>query len=206
MDSFIKSIYIGEIETQCDFALDAVGSLNSVLQALNDAHTIPFHQQERLHREVFRSIHSFLTHASNVSRLLWPTPPKRRKNEGEEQYASRCGKLKRIRRAIELREALSIPDNNHVLKSRTLRDHLEHFDERLDHWEETSSHHNYVQDIIGPPNAVAGTAETDMMRWFDPSTNNFRFRGETFDLQEIATAIGHLRSVAARAAKEARAW
>jgi hypothetical protein len=81
-----------------------------------------------------------------------------------------------------------------------LRDHLEHFDERLDHWERTSKRRNFVQDMIGPKNAIAGLEESDMMRWFDNSTLHFRFRGEEFDLQLLARSIEEVQqgSVAAR--------
>lgn len=39
---------------------------------------------------------------------------------------------------------------------------------------------------------IAGVVETDMMRWFDPSTNSFTFRGETFDLQALAKVVSEL--------------
>lgn len=205
MDPFVRSIYLGEIETQCRFGLNAVTYLNSAMQALHSNDAQSTEQRMYTHREVFRSIHSFLTHASNISKMLWPALPKRRKNENDEQYGDRCSTLKKVRRAAELRTSLSLPHDEHQLKSRRLRDHLEHFDERLDDWEETSSHRIYVQDTIGPPTAIVGPQETDRMRWFDPYTNNFLFRGETFNLQEIATAIDEILAVAVSISEEERA-
>lgn len=59
-------------------------------------------------------------------------------------------------------------------------------------------HRNIVSDTIGPPNAIVGPAETDMMRWFDPTTNSFRFRGEVYNLQELASAIDSLLPLSIR--------
>ncbi|MFL6273930.1 MAG: hypothetical protein ACJ74G_01885, partial [Blastocatellia bacterium] len=141
----------------------------------------------------FRAIHSFLTHTSNVSKLLWPPGTERRKNESEIQYHKRCEKDKRVARAlsraVELRQTLRLPDDDHPLKNRTLRDQLEHFDERLDRWQETSSSHNYFQDYIGTQGSIVGASEGDIMRWFNPSTATFIFRGESYSLQELATAV-----------------
>ena len=162
MDEFTKKIFVIELEKQCRFALNAVGQLQSSLKHLNSL------EQEKsafFHAEVFRSIHSFLTHASNVSKILWPgTVPKQKHNEPDNQYQQRIRNIKRaVLRATELRNELGLP-KEHILKSRKLRNHLEHFDERIDDWEEHSKNKNFAQDYIGPPNAIAGIARTDSMR------------------------------------------
>jgi hypothetical protein len=189
VDEFAKVIFVGELQKQCKFALNAVGQVNFCLRHLD----LQGSEQEGrdYHSEVFRGIHSFLTHASNVSKILWPGLPRREKNESAEHYKQRINGLKKVQRAVALRTELGLPDE-HVLKSRKLRDHLEHFDERLDDWEENSQNKNFAQDIIGPENAIVGIAKTDMMRWFNPENNTFLFRGETFSLQDIATALEKL--------------
>jgi hypothetical protein len=78
---------------------------------------------------------------------------------------------------------------NHPLKTRTLRDHLEHFDERLDHWAANSKRRNYVQDLIGGDSAISGVDPEDIMRWYNPATGRVRFRGEEYDLRELADAV-----------------
>jgi hypothetical protein len=190
MDEFAKSVFVGELQKQCQFALNAVGQVNFCLKKLNSQGLA---QEERsyFHSEVFRGVHSFLTHASNVSKILWPGLPRREKNESDEHYKQRINGLKKVQRAIALRTELGLPEE-HVLKSRKLRDHLEHFDQRLDDWEESSKHRNFVQDNIGPENAIVGVAKTDRMRNFDPVSKTFSFRGETFGLQDIATALDKL--------------
>lgn len=192
MDEFTKKIFVGELEKQCRFASNAIGQLNFSLKHLNP----PGLEQEKsafFHSEVFRGIHSFLTHASNVSKILWPgTIPKQKRTETDNQYQERIRKIKRaVLRATELRDELRLPEE-HILKSRKLRNHLEHFDDRIDDWEEHSGNKNFAQDIIGPENAIVGLDKKDMMRWFNQTNGTFLFRGETFSLQNIATAIEKL--------------
>jgi AAA+ ATPase superfamily predicted ATPase len=202
MDLFSQSVYVSEVAKQCQFAVGAVGQLNHALKSLQESRTEP-ERRNFFHSEVFRSIHSFLTHTSNISRLLWPAMPKRGNGESDEAYEMRLSSKPAILRARALRASLRLPDE-HVLKSRRLRDLLEHFDEKLDEWRSTSVHRNIVNDFIGPKNGIVGIAETDMMRWFDPSSNSFTFRGETFDLQALATATSQLLPLAKKTEEQLR--
>jgi hypothetical protein len=193
MKDHVLDTYLLEAETQAEFALNAIRAVNNVLPRLlgDDGASLDFERRMTLHREVFRTIHSFLTHASNLSRLFWPPQPAMRQRESVEQFETR---VPRVRRGRNLRAALGLPDEGHILKDRRLRDHLEHFDERLDAWQAESERHNFVQDFIGPKNGgIVGIEDTDMMRWFDPTTNNFRFRGEEYDLQALADAVAEMQ-------------
>ncbi len=99
---------------------------------------------------------------------------------------------------------MDLPADSYPLKSRRLRDHLEHFDERLDDWRDSSTHHNFAQDNIGPVGALGGIDPNDVMRWYDPVTKTYRFRSEAFDIQEIVTAMEGLLPIAEAAAERAR--
>lgn len=188
-EDHFERVRLGEIVTQCRFALNAVHNLNAALRSLGEAPDQFSMPSEYAHDEVFRSLHSLLTHASNASKLLWPSPPRRNAGEGDEGYEQRKDRV--AERARRTRAALDVGDD-HVLHRRTLRNHLEHFDERLANWEESSERHNIVSDMIGPPSAVVGIEPTDRMRTFDPATNSFWFRGDQFDIQELATAVNAL--------------
>src|SRR5690348_5443368 len=106
MESHFVETYLLEAATQCEFALNAVRGLNGVLQRLSQAAQptpdtaamVNFEIRMRMHQEVFRSIHSFLTHASNVSRLFWPAPPRRQRGEGRPAYRERCATTPRLER------------------------------------------------------------------------------------------------------------
>lgn len=197
MDAHAKSTYLREVATQSQFALNAAANLN---HALNEIRTkgkeTDLHQRTAMQSEVFRSIHSLLTHASNISRMFWPPRPSKVKAEGQG-----AGPEDFSERGATLRAAVGLPDDGHPLKSRRLRDHLEHFDERLDDWVNTSHARNYAQDTIAPWGSISGIAESDVMRWYDQQSRRFIFRGESLDVQELVTAIGKLLPVA-RAASE----
>ncbi|WP_394131440.1 hypothetical protein [Marinobacter nauticus] len=176
-------VYLNEAETQCRMAIVAVIALNNAMQADSKSEngTQDWDRFRFIQGEIFRSLHSLLTHASNISRIFWPPV-------GRGQKAEIRG-----RRGVVLRQKVGLPDEDHPLHKRTLRDHLEHFDERIDHWRETSIRKNYAQDLVGPKGMIAGFEETDMMRWYDPERKCFMFRGEEFDIQELVTAIEALR-------------
>jgi hypothetical protein len=88
------------------------------------------------------------------------------------------------------------------LKDRRLRNHLEHYDERLDDWVESSPRRVYVDMSMGPKEAVTagGIQDSEVMRLFDPKTWIFAFRGEEFNLQSFFVAISDVaaRTQAAR--------
>ncbi|RWU07920.1 hypothetical protein EGC76_11840 [Pseudidiomarina gelatinasegens] len=200
MDDFLKGVYVSEVKKQCEFGLAAVSYLNHALHQIhNDA--LQRDEQQFYHSEVFRQTHSLLTHASNVSRMFWPPLPKQKKNETDEHYESRLLNIDKVVRGRALKSEYGLDDSN-PLKNRSLRDHLEHYDERLDHWRNNSVNRNILSDTIGPPNAVVGLAESDMMRWFDPTRSMFRFRGEEYDLQAIASSIDQLLVISRRLQQE----
>jgi len=190
MDQHVRGIYLREARAQCHFALNAVRALNNVLPRLDEAHKAGNAElAETLHREVFRSIHSLLTHASNVSKLFWPTALRRKSGESDSDLAGRYDKSPRHRRATELRRTLKLPSQGHALESRELRNHLEHFDERLDDWSVSSTRRNFIQDSIGDRRSVVGIDDCDVMRWYDPGTHLMIFRGRSFDLQALVVGL-----------------
>jgi hypothetical protein len=108
-----------------------------------------------------------------------------------------------LERGETLRQLLEIR-SDHPLQGRTLRDHLEHFDERLDDWAATSERRNIVQDYIGPHGGIGGLPDSDRMRAFDPDSCTLTFRGETYHVQPLVTAIDELVPVVAQKEEELR--
>src|SRR5687768_13411075 len=105
--AFIETVYLRELMTQCESAKAAVRRMNELLAARQTA-------------EFFREAADLLQHAACISRLLWPAP---KGNSAE--------RVRAIERGQHLCSSLGVNDR-HVLRGRTLRDHLEHYDERLD--------------------------------------------------------------------------
>lgn len=167
MDEFIEGIYLHEFATQCEYAVGSVQRMNQVLQRQGSP------------SDFFREASNFLQHSSAASRLLWPPGSGNRR---EKKRAKKRGE--HLRAKIEI-------DDSEALKNRALRNHFEHFDERLDDWAETSPHKNIVDNMIGPRNAIAGDSvkDQDFMRLFDPTTKMLIFRGELFDVQALVTSL-----------------
>lgn len=169
MDDHVETIYLRELISQCEWGLAAVDAFNRALEAHSN-------------KALFHEAHSLLQHAASVSRLLWPP-----------------GKTTRaVARGDALRKSLSLTTATDALKARTLRDHFEHYDERIDDWAETSVNKNIVIDMIGQRSAIGGNGITDrdIMRAYDPSTKQLWFRGERFDVQKIVDAIIEARRLA----------
>lgn len=136
------------------------------------------------HEIFWASIQNFLTATANISKALWGS----------------SGRLKDARQP--LRDSLAIDENN-PLSSTNLRNHLEHFDERLDRWYQTSTSHNYADFIIGPKaTTVSGLTESDMFRQFDPETNEVIFWGEFHPIQPLVDAVSALLPVAERESRK----
>jgi hypothetical protein len=175
MDEFIEGIYVRELLVQCQYAVDAIQRMNEILAARGSP------------SEFFREASDFLQHSSAVSRLLWPPGS-----------TNRAKKKRAKKRGTHLRQALKV-DDAHILKTRTLRDHFEHLDERLDEWAETSPNRNIVDNMIGPRAAIGGDAikDQDIIRMFDPSTKLIIFRGEQFDIQGLVNGLIDVQSRAA---------
>lgn len=195
MDLDAAAVFFSELQVQCGFALDA---FEAVERALDEyATTDPNTAKAWPSRDaVFRNLHSFLTHAANVSKMLWPALPNQRKHESPEAYQERISKLARYKRGLFLREALGRDDSSPLI-SRELRDHLDHFDQRLDTWSADEGRRHYLQNYIGDARKRTSIKRGHQMRSFDPERKVFGFRGEEF---ELAVILPELRDIKLRSA------
>ena len=181
-----KSIYIQEIEYQSFVGIQALGNVVTSVNASRKA-TGPMSQQPPFARLIFKEIHSFLTHASNVSKLFWPIGT-RRNNETDEQFEQRKPSTRRGR---ELREFYEI-QSGHALEQRTIRDHLEHYDERLDALvqdAESDPHSGFADMLIGDDDMIAGIRPDFIMRHYNHTEGTLIFRGTRYDLTSILEAL-----------------
>lgn len=173
-------IYLQEIQSQCRMALQAGIALKRFLAHKEPMQTIEDGAMQTA--EVFRNVHSILTHVANISQLLWPgTHVKGHRKE----------------RADQLRSLLDLPEDGHPLSSRDVRNHLEHFDERLDRWaQKPDISPDFWQDSIGPwdvPIEQFKADQTNVMRHFEPQTWTFRFQGEPWNILEMAAHVKILK-------------
>jgi hypothetical protein len=123
-------------------------------------------------RRAFYSLQAFLIACANISKILWPVV------------------VKYNGRGSELVSLLSIDETKSVLKRRDPRNHLEHFDERLHIWFDSSTHHNIMDMSIGPSNMVSGPI--DFMRFFNTDNFSFRFRNDEYEIEPMIKELREL--------------
>ena len=124
--------------------------------------------------EVWSSIQSILVAAGNVSKILWPQ---------DKKYAVR-GK--------RLRALLKVDDNN-MLSDRSLRNHFEHYDDRIEKWFKGKSSAVYSDLAIDPLKSMRRSFPTNHHRAYDPLTQTLTFRGESFDLAAVLKELKEIR-------------
>jgi hypothetical protein len=175
MQEHIRRIFAREVERQTCFALMAINDLNST-RATRD--------MDRL----WYSVQAMLVAVGNVSKLLWPP-----RKESEE-------------RGTSLRAELGVSDDS-VLAPRTFRNHFEHFDERLEDWASSAGSNIFVDSNVGPPSMIViegmGQTQTHYLRNFDTKNVAVTFRGDSYALQPIATALTDLYNRAKELANKA---
>lgn len=173
MEDFLKRIYFQQVKEECEFCMEAVSSMNMILEK---------NQEGDFFREALDLVH----HAAAVSRIFWPPGCR-----------DKAKKARAQRRGQALRDELGIKQG-HPIQKRTLRDHFEHFDERLDDWAENSRNKNIIGKLFGPRNAVGGNSidDTDIIHHYDPATKVYSFRGEPFNIQELVDGLNDIHSKA----------
>ncbi len=125
-------------------------------------------------------IHEALGHAAALSRFFWPS------NIG----GRRMKALKSLKeaRAKKMREAFSLTDDS-PLKNRTLRDCLEHFDERLDEYLLKNHGGYFFPDAIIGDAELADDAIGHIFKLVDPNSSCFVLLGEKYFFEGIKKEV-----------------
>lgn len=96
---------------------------------------------------------------------------------------------------------LGISDES-ILKTRKLRNHFEHFDERIETWAHDRPPGMFVDSNIGRKNAI-GVAGT-FFRHFDYHDCTLSFLDDEYKLKDVVTAIRELGAAVKRAQESER--
>jgi hypothetical protein len=113
---------------------------------------------------IFFYVHHFVVHAANIDKLLQPKPANQRMKILEKYFDLRGINLKEFRR---------------------LRNHLEHFDERLDNWISNYDGHTFFDTNL--VDGTRGFPEKAFLRAMDGDI--FKFYGENYDLATMFTQL-----------------
>jgi hypothetical protein len=148
---------------------------HAALNSVNQANTALGKNDQEI---FWASIQNLLTAAANIAKACW----------------GQGGKLAVER--TDLRESLAVTDDS-PLSNTALRNHLEHYDERLDRWYRESTNHNYIDFFIGARvTAIGGADDKDIFRFFDPTTNEVIFWGEHYAIQPLVDEVVRLLPIA----------
>jgi hypothetical protein len=171
MNNFAKLAYISEINIQCTYALNAI---QHAINALNESWELGPEETQPYYNEVFRNIHSFLNHAGNISKIFWPV---------RTRVAATKVRGEMLRKEFDL-------EDDSVLNRRTLRDHLEHYDERLDVINQEGLS-GFMPDAVMTLEQLSerGFPIESVMRLLDYQSMTFYFRGADFALSPLFDII-----------------
>src|SRR5437660_6741580 len=155
MDERAEWVYLVEILAQYRSAQRARSRMTEEIVAFykgSDATA-----RERI-AELFDDVADFLQHAANVSKMLWPNP----------RAKERAAKERALARGRHLRASLALTDAGHVLADRQLRNHPEHYDERLDLSAAGDHDTKRICDgVLGPRSTIPDASDSAIMRLFD---------------------------------------
>lgn len=159
MDANTFALYIHELHNQTMYAETAINLFNQSMEKQSKA-------------GAFFAIQNFLTAAQQVSRLIWPM------------------RAKAKRRGEFLRNALGLPHEFPLADDR-LRNLWDLSDEKTDDWINGSKNQLIAYDFLGPIESLGEQIpKTEhIYRLYDPQTNLFYFRGEIFNLQQLAHQV-----------------
>ncbi len=154
-NDFIKGVYLDEIVRQCRYVERSWNALN---QALRDK------DQDG----IWMSLQSLMVAAANVSKLLDP-------NTGD--------KYKRDRGNL-LSSDLNVTASNKI-RERKLRNHIEHFDERLDNWATNDGSFFGSFFVGGDRLAVIDGQPAPVHHRYDPSTTTYWFLQDSIEIGNL---------------------
>lgn len=125
----------------------------------------------------FSSIHSFLTHCANISRLLW-SPASNHNSSIKKELGD------------DLSALLNIPTLS-LLKNRKFRDDLDHYDERLIEWIKNAYPNKQATTdlVIGEKLQNKGML---YLRHYEPQSHVYTFNNKELNLKDLHDEITNL--------------
>ena len=167
MEQSLLRVFQRQIKLQCEFIQISEGKLYEALKSRQSSECIKL---------VFLEIQNILTATANISKCLWGSGKR---------------KDKISLRRVELQKSLVI-DKNSSLYDVEMRNHFDHFDDRIDTWWKNSECHNSADLLIGSSDMIRGIAPNDEFRGFDPNTGELRFNGKKFNLYKVLKEVGRI--------------
>lgn len=171
MDDNLLRVFQREIANNCTFLVVAANGLQSYGEFIYDNQRDP--RRSAMMTRFWMTAQTIVVAAANISKALWGTWDAQVERE-------------------TLRTSLDVDDSS-PLKLRSMRNHYEHFDRRLEEWHvaprpaDTPRFHidMFIGNLTGkefrpPPLPI------EIFRGFNPETFELTFWGETFNVNDVA--------------------
>jgi hypothetical protein len=181
--------FIDELDFQCYSAGLAYGSLMFAANVVRGSASNNREQQQ----EIFLYVQSFLTHASIVSMILWPSRDPQDQKGGifaaEDQHLLQKARRQRGKQLRQVLGGVSLQ----TLKDRRLRDLTPLTDSVVELWALTNPTSKGSRMLVDPDQSE----ERDALRHLDPISMTYSFLGEKFLLSDIATELARIHWIVA---------
>lgn len=195
MDRELLRIFHLQILAQCRFAVlahDDFRQRGRALQAAHEDSTIAGLTGREAEAEIIAAtlepsldlwqyVQAMLTAVANISKALWG------------QSGSRAAERTALRAALEV-------EDDSPLRPTSMRNHYDHFDERLVEWWARSRGQRYVDLNIGPESDISDVPLHQRFRHYDPDAGQLTFWGDEYHLPTIRAEIERIAPLAAKGA------
>jgi len=168
-------LFLWQVQTQCDFFFRATEQINVAMGTLSKA--IGGENASADTIGLFAGIQASLTAAANISKALW----------------GQAGKRSDERKI--LRDRIGVLDDSPLRPSK-MRDHFDHYDERLQRWWDLGQEpHHYIDMSIVTPGAIKfdpPIQPEDKFRVLEPLSMTMTFWGDEVPLREVYAEISRI--------------
>lgn len=173
------AFYGCSIRFHVESAMKSIGYINYFYESIEDSNQT-FEITGEIQNQVLNELQNILVHGASISRYFWPSKPG--KNDIH------------LIRGNKLKEVFNITEES-ALKSRTLRNKLEHFDENLDIYlnKKPIVGHIFPAFVGNKPNSDG--VPSHLFRAFYIDTGEFEVLGATFEVKPIADEIYKIHNI-----------
>lgn len=175
--------FVQEVELQTAFAYYAYTQIYAWMGKKET-------RDERKIKGMFFYVHAMLSHTANISKLLWPRPPRRGRSESLADYERRAAEYEE--RGKELCVLLHVSGDS-PLQDRIIRNHFEHYDERLQ--ENDADEEPGWIDLALVPSGAISPGQRVYQRCFSAGEMRIYYRDDLKELIDVADAIRKVREV-----------
>lgn len=175
---FYEAFYIDSMLLNTQSAIASWERVSECLRMI-DGEVTEHAQIDCATNEILDSLQNLIARAAALSRYFWPA------RDGKTQEHKR--------RADQLCRAFAVTDES-PLKDRELRNCMEHFDERLDHYLSTLIIGHIIPSYVGPAPGQTVVPQLVFRAYF-VNIGTFAILGTRYQIQPIVDEISRLQSI-----------